>query len=137
MYEKPCREGFVRLLCMIFSDCKAADACQKEQKNACKHKEIAEGQKEKPFVQKALRIQIFWGDCLPDQAENAEKQSDACNGNKMRGKPIPFGAFALLRYRVHVAVPFYHTKLYFLRIVYLLREEESRGKYLRFSYKFL
>ena len=51
--------------------------CPKEQQDCGKQKRKADGQQEEVFMQIALRIQIFGGKCLCNQAENAAKQ-DGC-----------------------------------------------------------
>ena len=61
--------------------------CPKEQQDCGKQKRKADGQQEEVFMQIALRIQIFGGKCLCNQAENAAKQDGCADIGKVTHHP--------------------------------------------------
>ena len=62
--------------------------CPKEQQDCGKQKRKADGQQEEVFMQIALRIQIFGGKCLCNQAENAAKQDGCADIGKVTHHPV-------------------------------------------------
>ncbi len=62
--------------------------CPKEQQDCGKQKRKADGQQKEVFMQIALRIQIFGGKCLCNQAENAAKQDGCADIGKVTHHPV-------------------------------------------------